>query len=193
MKKVILLLFATVCIGANAQTESTKVADNSLSKNELQLEMGDAMQSLRLIDKDMVGDGSPSFSLSYHNRVLKWLWLGASVSYRQESFTTSKSWTDGRLTEYENFGIEHSFAFVPSIRFSYYNKPNLTMYSGGQIGMCWIKGAMPEWSFEGKVNYIGMFGQLTLFGITYGKKFYLGGEIGMGNKGLFNFTAGYRF
>ena len=67
------------------------------------------------------------------------------------------------------------------------------MYSGGQIGMCWSRGAMPEWSNEGKVNYTVMFMQATLFGITYGEKFYLGGEIGFGNKGIFNFTAGYRF
>jgi len=193
MKKLILLLFTAVFINANAQTESTKIAGNSLPKHELQFEMGDAMQSIRFIDRDMSIDSSPSFSLSYHNRVLNWLWIGASVSYSEIGWATGMTFIDNRLVEYENFGIEHNFAFVPSIRFSYYNRPHLTMYSGLQFGMRWHRGAMPEWSSEGRVNYIGMFAQLTLFGITYGETFFIGGEIGMGNKGFFNFTAGYRF
>jgi len=189
MKKLILLLFTAVFINANAQTESTKIAGNSLPKHEFQLEIGDAMQSLRRIDRDMVGDVSSSFSLSYHNRVLNWLWIGASMSYRQEGFTTSKTFMDNRLVS----GISHWFAFVPSIRFSYYNRPHLTMYSGLQFGMCWWRDVIPVSRFEGKVNHVGMFAQLTLFGITYGETFFIGGELGAGNKGIFNFTAGYRF
>ena len=193
MKKLFLLLFVAVCINANAQTENKKVVDNALPKHDIRLEMGESMRMFKLYDEDIVDDMSPTFSTSYHNRILKWLWMGAAISYNQKASVTYRLFSDDDLVYLNDFRTLHQLSFAPSVRFSYFDKYNLFMYSGVQFGMCWQKDPMLYSGKSGGVNYIGMFGQLTLFGITYGKDFYLGGEIGFGNKGLFNFTAGYRF
>ena len=205
MKKVILLLFMAVCINVNAQTENKKVEDNSLPNNELQLEFGEGMFILNHYVNgfantkfsEMKNNLSPTLSLSFHKRANKWLWYGASLSY-QNNYRSIYYITDyGDGDVYYNFLYDNvkTFAFAPSVRFSYVNKENLTMYSGAQLGMSYQKCTRkyPENSFYNKANIVNVFYQATLFGISYGKKFYIGGEIGYGNKGLLNLTAGYRF
>jgi hypothetical protein len=175
----------------SAQTESNKTTNSSLHQNELQVEMGESLGLLHLFDI-IDNDFSPTISLSYHNRVLKRLWIGASLGYNQDGDYTSYVESINGNVILENFTRIHRLSFVPSIKFSYFDKKNLTMYLGGQAGMCWLSYSNPKSNF-GEVNELGLFLQLTAFGINYGKNFYIGGEIGFGHKGLFNFTAGYRF
>jgi hypothetical protein len=89
-----------------------------------------------------------------------------------------------------------SYAIVPSVKYLYKNTETLQMYSGLQAGMCisdipyTVYGAGKE---RESSSTIGFFGQLTLFGITYGRGFYVGAEAGIGFKGVLNFVSGYRF
>jgi hypothetical protein len=89
-----------------------------------------------------------------------------------------------------------SYAIVPSVKYLYKNTETLQMYSGLQAGMCiadipyTVYGAGKE---RESLSTIGFFGQLTLFGITYGRGFYVGAEAGIGFKGVLNFVSGYRF
>lgn len=197
MKKLILLLLVVLSANVNAQTESKNRAGNSLPNNMFQLEMGESGRFFaNVLFKNNagvdIGDISPTFSLSYHNRILPWLWMGTTISYNQEASVTSMTFTDGRLVDFENFRTMHQLSFAPSIRFSYFDRHNLFMYSGIQFGMRWERDQLYVGGI-GRVNYFGMFAQLTLFGFTYGKNFFIGGEIGFGNKGVLNFTTGYRF
>ena len=189
MKKVTLLLLLIICVSAiYAQTDSNKTSSN-LPKNEFQVGMGDALMSLGLINKDFAeaNDLSPAFSLSFHSRIKSWLWFGVSFVYLRQGngvFTVDNT--------YFFSGNANMIALMPSIRFSYINKANLLLYSGGQIGVYWCSYERPI-AFDSKLNEINLFGQITALGFTYGKNFYIGAEIGFGGKGIFNFVAGYRF
>ena len=190
-KYFVLLLFVSLKFVVYAQTESSKTTNNSLPQNELQVEIGESLCLLGLFD--IIGNNfSPTFSLSYHNRALKRLWIGASLGYNQDGDYTYMETIDGVVIDMKNFTRIHRLSLVPSIRFSYFDRKNLTMYLGGHVGMCWLNYTNPKFN-HGRVNELNLFVQLTAFGISYGKNFYIGGEIGFGHKGLFNFTAGYRF
>jgi hypothetical protein len=153
---------------------------------------------------------TPVVSLDYHYRAAKWFWLGLSTSY---SFMKEKLYV-GNVVSPDAFHWdckEHHFLIMPSLRFSYLNRPHVTLYSGVAVGVLINRGnryygdlsTLPEfvpaaWGFLPAElpdhTSAGSAFQLTAFGVKAGAKHWFGSfEAGVGIKGFVNFGVGYEF
>ena len=155
---------------------------------------------------------TPVVSLDYHYRATKWLWLGLSTGY---SFMKEKLYPGNVISPdafYWNCK-EHHFLIMPSLRFSYLNRPHVTLYSGIAVGVLINRGnryygdlsKLPEFvpaaSAWGLLpaelpdhTSAGSAFQLTAFGVKAGAKHWFGSfEAGFGIKGIVNLGVGYEF
>ena len=150
---------------------------------------------------------TPVFSLSSHYRVTKWFWLGLSFSfayYRDpETIQNGSEFMAACNREY------YTIAFMPDVRFSYLNRPHVTLYSALSVGIAQFFGTeecidvtYPEnrhpWFSDGiNRNYAPtLFSTLhvTLFGVKAGWKQLFGSlELGAGYKGFGSVGIGYEF
>lgn len=168
-------------------------------QNEVQFEVGEALNIYsKHIDKDhnTTQNMSPSLSLGYYRFATKSIAYGFTTGYvRTDRYLRSLSY----YTDYHYYEDMNSFFFAPTFKWAYYNKPNLQMYLGAQLGMKFDKSVVRidnnYVDNEKRFNHTktSLYGQFTAFGISYGRNFYIGGEIGFGYKGMLNLTAGYRF
>lgn len=199
--------------------------DKTLSRHEFRLGVSDhfgflgrwAHQYTTLdYGGDQVGTTStdyhftPVVSLDYHYRAAKWFWLGLSTGY---SFMKEKLYV-GNAVSPDAFHWdckEHHFLIMPSLRFSYLNRPHVTLYSGVAVGVLINRGnryygdlsTLPEfvpaaWGFLPAElpdhTSAGSAFQLTAFGVKAGAKHWFGSfEAGVGIKGFVNFGVGYEF
>lgn len=150
---------------------------------------------------------TPVFSIGYHYRVAKWFWLGLSLStayYRDpEKIQNGSDFIASCNREF------YSVAFMPEVRFSYLNRPHVTLYSALSVGFAQFFGTedcynvtYPEhrhpW-LSGEIN--GDYSptrfstlHVTLFGVKAGWKHVFGSiELGAGYKGLGSISIGYEF
>lgn len=155
---------------------------------------------------------TPVVSLDYHYRATKWLWLGLSTGY---SFMKEKLYP-GNVVSPDGFHWdckEHHFLIMPSLRFSYLNRPHVTLYSGIAVGVLINRGnryygdlsKLPEFvPAEAALGLLpaelpdhtsaGSAFQLTAFGVKAGAKHWFGSfEAGFGIKGIVNLGVGYEF
>ncbi len=131
----------------------------------------------------------PSFTVSYLYRPLKWLWVGANISYSGYSEKICDLITNEKLGNKSS----HAIALSPYIRFSYFNREKVNLYSGIGIGIYTLFQSNPipphpPLRFSTNIAY-----QLTFFGVTFGKKLVGSAELGFGYKGIFNMGIGYHF
>lgn len=150
---------------------------------------------------------TPVFSIGYHYRVAKWFWLGLSLStayYRDpEKIQNGSDFIASCNREF------YSVALMPEVRFSYLNRPHVTLYSALSVGFAQFFGTedcyyvtYPEhrhpW-LSGEIN--GDYSptrfstlHVTLFGVKAGWKHLFGSiELGAGYKGLGSVGIGYEF
>lgn len=149
---------------------------------------------------------TPVFSLSSHYRVAKWFWLGLSLSvadYRDpEKIQNGSDFIASCNREF------YSYAIMPEVRFSYLNRPHVTLYSALSVGFAQFIGTedcynvtYPEhrhpWFSGVDRDYMPTrFSTLhvTLFGVKAGWKHVFGSiELGAGYKGLGSIGIGYEF
>jgi hypothetical protein len=142
---------------------------------------------------------TPIISACYSFRVTPWFWIGASVNYSNyskdvyiryghEIFDISK----------EGTRTYHLLGIMPHVRFSYFNRPHVTLYSGLSVGVdLHIPG-----KYEGDEKYKEYYPdplfysafQATLFGVKAGGKHWFGSfELGAGYKGIASLGVGYEF
>jgi len=150
---------------------------------------------------------SPVFSLSSHYRVAKWFWVGLSLSYAYYTDQQNHLYESGKTGLCER--KFHTLAVMPDLRFSYLNRPHVTLYSAFSVGMASFFGETsstnviyPEyrhpWFSDGiKRDYEpSLFSMLhiTLFGVKAGYRHWFGSlELGAGYKGLGSIGVGYEF
>ncbi len=198
MKKILVVVtFFMLSLVTFAQQET-----NILLQRELQIEMGESNNLISPIlssifspsEYRLEGAYSPTVALSYHNSIgSRWMY-GVSLAYNRR--VERMLHDEGAYLKQYSIQDIRSYAIVPSVKYLYKNTETLQMYSGLQAGMCiayipyTVYGAGKE---RESLSTIGFFGQLTLFGITYGRGFYVGAEAGIGFKGVLNFVSGYRF
>ena len=153
---------------------------------------------------------TPVISLDYHYRATKWFWLGLSTSY---SFMKEKLYV-GNVVSPDAFYWnckEHHFLIMPSLRFSYLNRPHVTLYSGIAVGVLINRGnryygdlsklsefVPAAWGFVPAElpdhTSAGSAFQLTAFGVKAGGNHWFGSlELGAGIKGFVNLGVGYEF
>ena len=150
---------------------------------------------------------TPVFSIGYHYRVAKWFWLGLSLStayYRDpEKIQNGSDFIASCNREF------YSVAFMPEVRFSYLNRPHVTLYSALSVGFAQFFGeeecsdvSYPEnrhpWFSDGingdyTPTQFSTF-HVTLLGVKAGWRHVFGSiELGAGYKGLGSVGVGYEF
>ena len=135
---------------------------------------------------------TPVFSFNYHYRLTKWLWAGAMVNYAYY-----RDHTDYTYQVY-NMRWMHCITLMPELRFSYLNRPHVTLYSAVAAGATLFVGhENPTWEiYDGqwwKHSTFPTF-QLTAFGIRAGGERLFGTfETGFGIKGIVSGGIGYAF
>ena len=138
---------------------------------------------------------TPVFSLDYHYRASKWFWLGLTAGYnlyKEKGYGEPENLT----WQYK----EHHILIMPSLRFSYLNRPHLTLYSGLSVGF-YIKHGREYRDDDLLIrpittdhNRVFSAFQLTAFGLKAGAKHWFGSfEAGFGIKGFANLGVGYEF
>lgn len=135
---------------------------------------------------------TPVFSFNYHYRLTKWLWAGVMMNY-----AFFKDHTDYTYTRFRDC-TQHGITLMPELRFSYLNRPHVTLYSAAALGYTIFLGRENA-SFDEFYShrlYISEFPsfQLTAFGIRAGGEHLFGSfELGVGMKGFVSGGIGYAF
>ena len=150
---------------------------------------------------------TPVFSLSSHYRVAKWFWLGLSLSvayYRDpEKIQNGSQFIASCNREF------YSVAFMPEVRFSYLNRPHVTLYSALSVGFAHFFGTEECYNVTYPENRRPWFSDgingdyaptdfstlhVTLFGVKAGWRHVFGSlELGAGYKGFGSVGVGYEF
>ena len=176
-------------------------------RHEIRLEVGDPLgimllqeKNKRMPDEDgnwsAVGHAwraTPVFSLNYHYRLTKWLWAGAMGNYAYY-----KDQTDYAYRVYNKRWM-HCITLMPELRFSYFNRPHVTLYSALAAGATLFLGnvfyADPYESFYWEnIQKVYPTFQFTAFGIRAGGERLFGTfEAGFGIKGIVSGGIGYAF
>ena len=141
----------------------------------------------------------PIISACYHYRVTPWFWIGISTNYSYYSqdihIRYGHDIFDLRV---EGTKTYHLWGILPDIRFSYLNRPHVTLYSALSAG---IDFHIPG-KYEGNPMYQNYYPdpllysafQVTLFGVKAGGKHWFGSfELGAGYKGIAAAGVGYEF
>lgn len=132
---------------------------------------------------------SPTISLNYHYRLTRWLWAGLMVNYAYAKQLADYTYWDQIV---EN---RHFITIMPELRFSYLNRPHVTLYSalaagittsvGGQYGIMTNYKKLP-------ITFSSF--QFTALGIRAGRDHLFGTfEAGIGIKGFASLGIGYAF
>ncbi len=181
--------------------------DGMHHRHEVRFEVGDPLGIMILQNKNnhlpnisgsnltAVGHAwraTPVFSFNYHYRLTKWLWAGAMVNYAYY-----RDHTDYTYQVY-NMRWMHCITLMPELRFSYLNRPHVTLYSAVATGVTLFVGhENPSWEiYDGqwwKHSTFPSF-QLTAFGVRAGGEHLFGSfELGVGIKGFASAGIGYAF
>ena len=172
--------------------------DTSFYRHELKISFGDPIPSLLwTMEKEKQGGFYGNTSVSYLYRPVKWVWVGGDFIYyfgKQIRYEWREYYPDGKFQDLSKSKIKYAIVVAPEVRFSYLNKPSIILYSALSAGMGWESGFdSKNYTYPQKHFYI----HITGFGISgnFGehKNIFLGGEVGIGYKGIFNVHFGCRF
>jgi hypothetical protein len=127
-------------------------------------------------------------SLSCTHEIKRWLAMSLNLSYSGVS-------QNERLTESDlivNTYRKHRFAVFPSVKFTYFNRPMIRLYSAAGFGFG-LKREKSSGSSDYYTNKTRVGGQLTFFGVSVGKDLFASWELGYGSMGFLTICGGYRF
>ena len=164
-----------------------------LHKHELRASLGEAIIIPSLRDFD--GKNYTNFSLSYLYRTNKFFWIGMNyVNYiGTRTYTWREYYSDSNFDDFSKSNSMYCAFVAPEIRFSCINKRSVHLYGGLSAGV----GIRTRYIREQK--HTDTFGSLhlTFLGLScnfgQNKNIFLGGELGIGFKGLYSIHGGYRF
>ena len=142
---------------------------------------------------------TPIISACYSYRVAPWFWIGVSMNYSNYSKDIHIRYGHDIFDlSIEGTRTYHLLGIMPVIRFSYFNRPHVTLYSGLSVGVdLHISG-----KYEGNETYKDYYPdplfysafQATLFGVKAGGKHWFGSfELDAGYKGIASLGVGYEF
>ncbi len=128
-----------------------------------------------------------AIGVSYGYRALKWLDIGATVSYvgyygnYYDSVQGDKSVAKLDV---------HYVTMMPFVRFNWCRRPLYRVYSSVEIGARWAHEKQYTDAYE---NDVLATGQVTFVGISVGRKFFGFAELGTGARGSLIGGVGFRF
>jgi len=165
-------------------------------KNEIRAAFGDSFvtSALRLEE----GVSYTNLSLSYFYRLERSLWVGINfVNYLGEKtyYNWREYYTDGSFKNFSKSKTKYCAIIAPEMRLSYLNRRMVILYSAFSGGIGFENGYDTQYQKYPNTLYPCL--HLTFFGLScnIGKNnnIFLGGEYGVGFKGLYSLHAGYRF
>jgi len=122
------------------------------------------------------------YNIHYFRQVAHWCQVGVKVTV--EGSRTTR-YTDSLRTAVERIDNNLIFTLMPSVRFTYLNRPWVRLYSGADIGLGYLFNKVQNFSKddneEDNGNNIFPAFNVNVFGVNVGKKFY----------GLFELNAGF--
>ena len=150
---------------------------------------------------------TPVFALAYHFRATKWLWIGLHTQYvhYEDLEIGDLSLTVPGICDRRY----HAVSIMPELRFSWFNRPHVTLYSELAFGVTKFIGKVTNYDLayaDNSVAYLELGGynsrprtvfpslHVTLFGIRAGGEHWFGSfELGAGFKGFGAIGGGYGF
>lgn len=117
------------------------------------------------------------YSLSYTYHHFRWLQYGATVSFGASTCKTRHTLTNEVL---ENNNL-YLLSVMPTVRFVWYWREKVQLYSSVSLGVMTDMYEILPW------------GDVTLVGCSFGRKFFGFTELGFGASGIFRIGMGYRF
>lgn len=133
----------------------------------------------------------PTFSLSYYYAVKPWLHVGGEIYFSGEYSVVRDRISD----KYRGISGNTGLSISPAIRFPYWNKRYVGLYSGLSLGL-YIGMAQGAGLYDPNKSdfvYVLPAFQVTALGVRVGNKVYGIAEIGIGNKGIVTIGIGARF
>lgn len=134
---------------------------------------------------------SGGYALSYMYSPLKWLAVGMYVGYVCQWETIRLRTTDA----VSQSDYEHHLMFVPTVRFTYLNRPLVRLYSsiGVGVGLC----------SQRTKDHMGVLlssrserfcpAEITILGVSVGRRLFGFAELSTGSMGVCAAGIGYRF
>ena len=191
MKRIICIAIILLSISvSHAQTDTT------FYKHEVNLAYGIETLPDLILENPFLG----GFTANYMYRVVKWFWVGVNINWQFPSEMKYYNWreyyTDGTFRDFKISKRNNFFAIAPELRFSYVNKKWVTLYSALSFGYGIHTGLNKKNPSSNFINDY-WYWNITFFGGNFhiGKKqnIFVGGEAGVGFKGVFALHCGYRF
>ena len=119
--------------------------------------------------------GNYSLSYTYHDR--KWLQYGGHVVFGAMTQSRRDAYTNNEVENMDNYLL----SVMPTVRFNWFYREAVQMYSSVSLG------AVTD--FED----LYVWGDVTLVGCSFGRKFFGFAELGLGMSGWARAGIGYRF
>ena len=119
--------------------------------------------------------GNYSLSYTYHDR--SWLQYGGKVVFGASTRWRKSAHTGEKI---DNLSY-YSLSVMPSVRFNWFYRDAVQLYSTISVGVITDFDEVYPW------------GDLTLVGCSFGRKFFGFAEVGMGMAGWLRAGVGYRF
>jgi hypothetical protein len=129
-----------------------------------------------------------AISVSYTQELRRWLALSVNAVYSGVSQNERRTDTDRISNKYTQYRI----GIYPAVRFTYFNRPLIRMYSAIGLG---LEITDEKWSsnYHSNNHETNLNGQITFFGVSVGKNLFVSWEVGVGAMGYLVMGGGYRF
>lgn len=131
------------------------------------------------------------YGVNYHYQVKHWCQVGAKFTVESTKITR---YTDTTKVLMQDVSKEFLCTFMPSVRFTYLNRPWVRLYSGVDVGIGYFvdnkKNSANEVTRSG--NFFFAF-NVTPIGVNVGKKFYGMFETNIGFESVLKVGIGARF
>ena len=118
-----------------------------------------------------------NYSLSYTYQDRRWLQYGGKVVFGASTRWRKSAHTGEKI---DNLSY-YSLSVMPSVRFNWFYRDAVQLYSTISVGVITDFDEVYPW------------GDLTLVGCSFGRKFFGFAEVGMGTAGWLRAGVGYRF
>ena len=118
-----------------------------------------------------------NYSLSYTYQDRRWLQYGGQVVFGSSTRSRKNSFTHETVANLNYYVL----SVMPTVRFSWFYRDAVQMYSSVSLGVVTDFDELMVW------------GDATLFGCSFGRKFFGFAEVGLGMSGWLRAGIGYRF
>lgn len=130
--------------------------------------------SHKAMDSHLYGE----YGIHYYYQVTHWCQVGFKTTVEGAQVTR---YTDSLRTSVESISRDLLFSVMPSVRFTYLNRPWVRLYSGVDLGVGYFLSTRQDMAKEKDSNNFLFAFNITPLGVNVGKQFY----------GLFELNAGF--